>query len=74
LSGNAAQTYLDEELFARHGVTVEWQNYTHPVYSQLHGTFVPFLSTLDLILNCGENSVSVIDQGSPRNVKFTKPN
>jgi hypothetical protein len=74
LSGNAAQAYLDVELFARHGVTVEWQNYTHPVYSQLHGTFVPFLSALDLVLNCGENSVSVIDQGSPRDVKFTKPN
>jgi hypothetical protein len=64
LSGNAAQEYLDVELFAGHGVTVEWQNYQHPVYPQQHGTFVPYLSALDLLLNCGDNSASIMTQGS----------
>jgi hypothetical protein len=67
LSGNAAKEYLDVEVFASHGVTIEWQNYQHPIYSQQHGTFVPFLSALDLVLNCGENSASVIAQGSQGN-------
>lgn len=60
LSGDAAQSYLDVELFARRGVGVEWQNYRHPVYPQQHGEFIPFLSALDLLLNCGEKSASII--------------
>ncbi|MBF0214498.1 MAG: WbqC family protein [Magnetococcales bacterium] len=60
MSGNAAQVYLDESLFARHGVAVVWQNYCHPVYSQVHGPFIPFLSTLDLLLNAGPESLAIL--------------
>ncbi len=60
LSGNAAQSYLDVELFARHNIEVEWQDYEHPVYPQQHGPFVPFLSILDLLLNCGEQSAAIL--------------
>ena len=56
VSGDAAQTYLDLPLFERHGIQVEWQQYTHPTYPQLHGEFVPYLSALDLILNCGDEA------------------
>ncbi len=60
LSGNAAQSYLDMELFARHHIEVQWQNYEHPVYMQLHGEFFPFLSALDILLNCGDESASIL--------------
>lgn len=60
LSGNAAQVYLDEKFFAQHGVTVLWQNYQHPVYPQMHGDFIPFLSTLDLLLNMGPQSLAIL--------------
>ena len=60
LSGDAAQTYLDVELFAKHSIEVEWQNYQHPVYPQQHGEFLPFLSALDLLLNCGPESAAII--------------
>ena len=56
LSGDAAQSYLDLSLFAQHGIQVEWQQYAHPSYPQLHGEFVPYLSALDLILNCGDEA------------------
>ena len=56
LSGDSAQGYLDVALFERHGVTVEWQRFAHPVYPQLHGEFVPFLSALDLLFNCGDEA------------------
>jgi hypothetical protein len=61
LSGNAAQDYLDIGLFKRAGVKVEWQNYRHPVYPQLHGEFVPYLSALDLLLNMGDESLSILN-------------
>ena len=57
LSGNAAKEYLDVDVFRRHGIQVEWQDYTHPVYPQLHGDFVPFMSAIDLILNCGSRAI-----------------
>jgi hypothetical protein len=64
LSGSAAQSYLDVELFARRGVEVVWQSYQHPTYPQQHGEFIPFLSALDLLLNCGDESLSIIARGS----------
>ncbi len=64
LSGNSAKSYLDIDLFMKHGIQVEWQDYSHPAYPQLHGDFVPFLSTLDLVLNCGPDSLAVLS-GKP---------
>lgn len=63
LSGTAAQGYLNVDLFADNGIEVEWQNYEHPIYPQQHGDFVPYLSILDLLLNCGDESLSIIDRG-----------
>lgn len=60
LSGNAAQDYLDVGLFQDAGIAVEWQNYHHPTYPQLHGEFVPYLSALDLVLNVGSNSIFIL--------------
>jgi hypothetical protein len=54
--------YLDTALFERNGIAVEWQDYVHPVYPQLHGAFVPYLSAIDLLLNCGEQSLSVLEE------------
>ena len=51
-----ASAYLDVGLFERNGIPVEWQRYTHPTYPQLHGEFVPYLSALDLLFNCGEEA------------------
>lgn len=60
LSGSAARDYLDVELFRSRGVNVVWQDYAHPTYPQLHGEFVPFLSVIDLLLNCGEDSARLL--------------
>lgn len=64
VSGVAAQTYLDVGLFKRQGIEVCWQNFSHPVYPQLHGEFVPYLSALDLVLNCGEAGAEILAGGS----------
>lgn len=53
LSGDAAKDYLKLDSFSDSNITVEWQDYKHPEYTQLHGNFVPFLSTLDLLFNIG---------------------
>ena len=60
LSGNAAQCYLDEERFREAGISVAWQNYRHPEYPQLHGGFEPHLSVIDLMFNCGADSLRIL--------------
>jgi hypothetical protein len=58
--GAAGQNYIDQPLFARHHIEVVFQNYTHPVYQQLHGEFIPYLSSLDLLLNQGPQSADIL--------------
>ncbi|MBF0127493.1 MAG: WbqC family protein [Magnetococcales bacterium] len=71
LSGNAAKAYLNEALFAQHNVVVEWQNYQHPIYPQLHGNFIPYLSAMDLLFNVGPQSLSILTS-SPHRVHTTQ--
>lgn len=53
LSGNGARDYMQPEKFAQAGIQVVWQQFTHPVYSQQFGAFMPYLSSLDVLFNCG---------------------
>lgn len=53
LSGSGARAYLDEKMFAAAGITVLWQRFEQPVYPQLHGAFIPYLSCIDALFNCG---------------------
>ena len=60
LSGQGARAYNDEALFASKGIRLEYQQFKCPVYPQLHGTFVPNLSAVDLLFNCGPESHSIL--------------
>jgi len=53
LSGLGARDYFDSRPFDKHGIEVVWQEFTHPVYPQLYGDFIPGLSSIDLLCNCG---------------------
>lgn len=60
LTGTGSRDYLDEALFANSGVSITWQDFSHPLYPQLHGGFEPMLSCLDLFFNCGNRSARVL--------------
>ena len=53
LSGIGAKNYHDDEPFERTNIKVIWQDFQHPIYTQLHGDFIPYLSSIDLLFNCG---------------------
>lgn len=53
LSGVGARDYFQPEPFANAGIEVIWQDFTHPVYMQQFGEFVPYLSALDVLFNHG---------------------
>lgn len=53
LSGIGAKDYYDNKPFEEANIKVLWQDFKHPVYPQLHGEFIPYLSSIDLLFNCG---------------------
>lgn len=55
-----SKKYVDEILFARQGITIQFFKFIPPVYPQLWGEFIYNLSALDLLLNCGGKSLEVI--------------
>jgi hypothetical protein len=63
LSGKDGAKYLEMELFKEEGIQVIFQDYHHPRYKQLYGDFEPFLSIIDLLFNCGPDSLSILKKG-----------
>jgi len=63
LSGAGGQNYLDLDQFETEGISVIFQDFEHPQYTQQFGDFEPFMSTLDLLFNCGTESLNVIRKG-----------
>lgn len=66
LTGHGARNYLDHEGFEKEGIDVAYINYALEPYPQLHGEFTPYVSSLDLIANCGKDGLKLI-QGAPVN-------
>ena len=62
LSGEAASDYISEKDFTDQSVEVEYQHYEHPVYPQRYPGFVPHLSAIDLLFNCGKESLRILKQ------------
>jgi hypothetical protein len=61
LSGIHGRDYLDERLFVKNSVKLIYQDFRHPSYKQCWGgEFIPNLSIIDLLLNCGENSLEIL--------------
>ena len=60
LSGAGGKSYLEEEKVASHGIRLSYQDFKHPEYPQLYGEFIPYLSTIDLLFNCGKESANIL--------------
>ncbi len=56
----AAAGFLMKEEFDKHGIGLVFQDYSHPVYRQIHVPFEPFMSTIDLLFNCGPRSSAIV--------------
>jgi hypothetical protein len=61
LAGGGAGGYQDDTLFHGAGLDVEYQRFQHPVYPQRGAVdFVPGLSILDALFNCGFANTSAL--------------
>ena len=62
--GMHGRDYLREADFFAERISVYYQNYRHPVYSQRFGEFCANLSIVDLLFNCGPESKSILLTGN----------
>ena len=53
LSGSGGKAYHQIELFTRNGLQLEYLTYQPVPYPQLWGDFIPNLSAVDMLFNCG---------------------
>jgi hypothetical protein len=57
ISGPAAKSYVEEQVFIEKGITIVWFDYSgYPEYPQLWGGFTHGVTVLDLLFNCGKDS------------------
>lgn len=67
LSGIHGKDYLEVDAFQREGIDLQFQEYTCPEYPQCaSGSFVPNLSIVDMVLNCGPGSKQLLMDGYGR--------
>lgn len=58
--GELGKDYAKVNDFKDYGTHIIFQEYKHPVYPQMFGDFIPNLSVIDLLFNCGPNSLDII--------------
>jgi hypothetical protein len=66
ISGPLGRDYIRGELFEQAGVRVVYHNYRHPTYSQVYAGFEPYMSAVDLLLNCGPKSLEILTKNQER--------
>jgi hypothetical protein len=63
VSSEDGAPYMDVGRFAQAGIAVQVQSYTHPQYPQRHQPFISHLAVVDLLFNCGPESLNVLRSG-----------
>jgi hypothetical protein len=63
--GSSGRNYLDMPQFAAAGLQVVFQDYQCRPYPQLYGDFLPYLSIVDLLFNCGPESPAYLSGLGP---------
>jgi len=56
-SGPSGKKYLDQDKFAKAGIKLDVFQYWPKPYPQLWGNFIPGLSVIDMLFNCGPEAV-----------------
>jgi len=60
LAGSGGRDYMYMDKYDRNSIKVLFQDYRHPVYDQLFGDFLPYMSVIDLIFNHGDESLRIL--------------
>jgi hypothetical protein len=61
LSGAGAKKYNDEDSFVQNNIRIQYNQFEHPVYHQPGNSFLTNLSVIDLMFNCGPESINILN-------------
>lgn len=67
LAGLGAKKYQEDELFTKENIEIINTPFKYPVYEQLWGEFVPSLSVIDVMFNCGPETRSILHNSQTTN-------
>jgi hypothetical protein len=62
--GSGSRRYINENEFRDLNIKLVWQEFKNTPYQQLYGPFIPNLSSLDFLFNCGGNNPDFENPGS----------
>jgi len=60
VSGPSGKNYINDNKFAKDDIELEYHEYATVNYDQLYGDFNPFVTVLDLLFNCGNDSSNYV--------------
>lgn len=60
ISGPDGRNYLQLDRFQAAGIKVGYHDFTHPEYSQPFVPFMPYMSIIDCIANCGKDTGRIV--------------
>jgi hypothetical protein len=60
ISGPNGRKYLELDSFGKENIKVIYHDYEHPVYQQLHQSFLSHMSIIDILMNHGRDSIQYI--------------
>ena len=60
LSGFGGKKYQAEDMYKEAGIELQYYEFSPPTYPQLWGEFIPRLSIIDLLFNCGPDSLDIL--------------
>ncbi len=62
--GEMGKKYANPDLFNSNGISLYFQNYKHPMYTQINGNFLLNMSVIDLLFNEEPNSYDILMSGN----------
>lgn len=64
LSPAGSKGYIEKNnIFEKEGIKLSYQHFVHPIYNQINGDFLPYMSVIDLLFNEGDNALNIIREG-----------
>lgn len=60
LAGSGGKAYMKLDDFEREDIRVTFHEFHHPVYTQLHEPFLPYMSSIDLLFNYGPEARDIL--------------
>jgi hypothetical protein len=64
VAGVMGKTYLEKDKFEKNGIQLVFQKFIHPIYQQMHGDFIPYMTIVDLLFNHGSESREILGKSN----------